>query len=102
MFREEMPLSAGMLFIFDSAGSVAFWMRNTLIPLDMIFLGPDGTVSKIHENAIPLDETPIFGGNDIQYVLEINGGLAAQLGLSEGAVAQHPAFDPEIAIFPCE
>ena len=101
MFVEEMPLSEGMLFVYDSPRPVAFWMRNTLIPLDMVFIGADGTVRNIHENAQPLDETSIFGGDDIQFVLEINGGLSARLGLEPGTVVQHPSIDPEIAAFPC-
>lgn len=102
MGRTEMPLSAGMLFVYDHPQSVSFWMRNTLIPLDMIFLDQTGAVVSIHENAAPLDETPIFGGDQIQYVLEINGGLASQLGLLPGARLQHPAIDQDLAIFPCE
>ncbi|MEM6728275.1 MAG: DUF192 domain-containing protein [Pseudomonadota bacterium] len=102
MFREELPLSAGMLFVYGRPRSVSFWMRNTLIPLDMLFITSDGTVARIHENAIPLDETAIFGGNNIQYVLEINGGLARQLGLEVGSVIQHPSIDQARAAFPCE
>ncbi|MEM1237367.1 MAG: DUF192 domain-containing protein [Pseudomonadota bacterium] len=101
MFVEEMPMSQGMLFVYESPRPVSFWMRNTLIPLDMVFIGSDGTVIYIHENARPLDETAIFGGDQVQYVLEINGGLASQLGLEVGSVAQHPAIDEEIAAFPC-
>ncbi|MEL6690992.1 MAG: DUF192 domain-containing protein [Pseudomonadota bacterium] len=102
MFVEEMPMGAGMLFIYEAPTSASFWMRNTLIPLDMLFIGEDGTVTKIHENAIPLDETPIFGGDEVQYVLEINGGLSRRLGLKEGAVIQHPSIPAEIAVLPCE
>ncbi|MEM6478968.1 MAG: DUF192 domain-containing protein [Pseudomonadota bacterium] len=102
MFREELPGSAGMLFVYDRPQRLSFWMRNTLIPLDMLFIGSDGTVSRIHENAIPLDETAISGGDNVQYVLEINGGLARRLGLEVGAVIQHPAIDQAIAAFPCD
>lgn len=102
MHRESMPKSAGMLFIYPRPQRVAFWMRNTLIPLDMIFMGADGVVRKVHENAVPLDETPIPGGNDIQYVLEINGGLARMLGIDEGDELRHPALDPDLAAWPCE
>lgn len=92
MHREEMPRSAGMLFVFERPKPVSFWMRNTLIPLDMVFLDEFGVVQRIHENAIPLDETPIPGGENIQYVLEINGGLASQLGLTPGTELRHPAL----------
>ena len=91
----------GMLFVYDVPVTASFWMRNTLIPLDMLFADPSGTVTHIHENAIPLDETPISGGRGVQYVLEINGGLSERLGLSVGDVLQHPAFG-EAASLPCD
>jgi uncharacterized protein len=101
MNRESMPTAAGMLFIYPRPGDVSFWMENTLIPLDMIFADPTGRVQHVHENAIPLDRTPIPGGANIQYVLEINGGLARRMGITEGAVLRHPAIDQSIAAFPC-
>lgn len=101
MNRESMPRTAGMLFVFQQPKPVAFWMKNTLIPLDMIFAGPDGVIQRIHENAVPQDLTPIPGGDAIQYVLEINGGLAKSYGLAEGDVLQHPAIDPAVAAAPC-
>ena len=101
MFVEQMPTMKGMLFVYDHPQRVSFWMRNTLIPLDMVFVGADGVVDNIHSMAQPLDETPIFGGTDIQYVLEINGGMAERLGLSVGDQMQHPSFG-EAAIWPCE
>jgi uncharacterized membrane protein (UPF0127 family) len=97
----EMPRMAGMLFVYERPQRVSFWMRNTLIPLDMIFADATGTVQRIHENAVPLDETPIPGGDDIQYVLEINGGLSEQLGLSEGDEMRHPAIAQDGAAWPC-
>jgi uncharacterized membrane protein (UPF0127 family) len=75
-------------------------MRNTLIPLDMLFADPTGRITHIHENAIPLDPTSIPGGENIQYVLEINGGMAARLGIAEGDVLQHPRLGPDAAA-PC-
>ncbi len=100
MFVESMATLEGMLFVYDRPRRVSFWMRNTLIPLDMVFVGPDGVVDKIHSMAQPLDETPIFGGSDIQYVLEINGGLAERLGLAAGNVVQHPSLGDDVA-WPC-
>ncbi|NKX46501.1 DUF192 domain-containing protein [Roseicyclus persicicus] len=97
----EMPRMSGMLFVYERPQSVSFWMENTLIPLDMIFADETGTVRRIHAEAVPLDRTPIPGGDDIQYVLEINGGLAAQLGLSEGDQMRHPAIDQADAAWPC-
>ncbi|MEM6386303.1 MAG: DUF192 domain-containing protein [Pseudomonadota bacterium] len=97
MHRESMPQSAGMLFVYDAPQRVSFWMRNTLIPLDMVFLDEKGLVASIHENAVPLDETSIFGGDHIQYVLEINGGLAARLGIIVGSELRHPALGNDAA-----
>lgn len=96
----DMPLMTGMLFVYDSPHRASFWMRNTLIPLDMLFAGPDGTILSIHANANPLDDTSIPGGDGIQYVLEINGGLATRLGVDVGDVLQHPSIGP-IAAMPC-
>ncbi len=101
MFVEEMGMLEGMLFVFDAPQRASFWMRNTLIPLDMLFIAEDGTISTVKANAVPLDETPIFGGDDIAYVLEINGGMAARLGIEPGDVIQHPALGPDAAM-PCD
>ncbi len=97
---EEMGTLEGMLFVYDKPGSPAFWMENTLIPLDMLFAAPDGTITRIHENAVPLDRTPIPGGDGVQFVLEVNGGLAGRLGIEVGDVMQHPAIGPDAAA-PC-
>jgi len=102
MFRDSMARSAGMLFIYDTPRRASFWMRNTLIPLDMIFADATGRVTRVHSNAIPRDETPIDGGTDVLYVLEINGGLAKRLGIAEGADLRHPAIDAGLAVWPCE
>ncbi len=96
-----MATSAGMLFVYDEPQFVSFWMRNTLIPLDMLFLDATGTVQHIHENAIPLDETAIPGGDDIQYVLEINGGLSSRLGITVGSALRHPSIGDNAA-WACE
>jgi uncharacterized protein len=101
MHRESMPAASGMLFVYPRAGNVSFWMENTLIPLDMIFADPTGRVQHVHENAVPLDRTPIPGGENIKYVLEINGGLARRMGITAGSVIRHPAIDQSVAAFPC-
>ncbi|EAQ11232.1 hypothetical protein RB2654_04366 [Maritimibacter alkaliphilus HTCC2654] len=92
MFRESLPSGQGMLFIYESPRPASFWMKNTLIPLDMIFVGADGVVRNVHENAVPGDLTPIRGGDDILAVLEIRGGLAGAIGIEAGAEMRHPAF----------
>ena len=99
MFRESLPRFSGMLFVYETAQPVAFWMRNTLIPLDMLFFDAKGRLVSIKHDARPLDETPVPGGDAIRYVLEINGGLAAELGIELGAELRHPAIDD--AAWPC-
>ena len=84
MMVEKMPADAGMLFIFPHSGEVSFWMKNTLIPLDMLFIDDAGYVASIHDNAIPHDTTSIRSGGEVRYVLEINGGLSEALDLSVG------------------
>ncbi|MGH1353736.1 MAG: DUF192 domain-containing protein [Thalassovita sp.] len=101
MHRESMPAMSGMLFVYPFAQSVGFWMRNTLIPLDMIFMDPSGTVTHVHHNAIPLDETPIRGGSGVKFVLEINGGMAARLGIIPGSQMRHPSVAANRAAWPC-
>ena len=98
---QQMGTLEGMLFIYDVPVTASFWMRNTLIPLDMLFADPTGTITHIHENAIPLDETPILGGRGVQYVLEINGGMSGRLGVSVGDVLQHPGLG-DAASLPCK
>lgn len=101
MHRESMAASAGMLFIYERPQRATFWMRNTLIPLDMIFLSDEGVITRIHENAIPLDETTIDGGPDVLAVLEINAGLAGALGLKVGDELRHEAMPQELAAWMC-
>ncbi|MFD1194359.1 DUF192 domain-containing protein [Seohaeicola saemankumensis] len=101
MFRETMAKSAGMLFVYDTPQRATFWMRNTLISLDMIFADERGVVRHVHHNAIPGDETVIDGGRGILAVLEINGGLARAMGIVPGSQMRHPAFASETAAWPC-
>ena len=101
MHRESLPMSSGMLFVYPKPRFAGFWMKNTLISLDMLFLDATGTVTHIHHEAIPHDETPIIGGNNILAVLEINGGLARQMGIKVGSQMRHPAFEKAKAGWPC-
>ncbi len=100
MFREHLPRRGGMLFLYDAPQPVSFWMRNTLIPLDMIFVGADGVVTRVHENAVPMDETPIPGGQEVQAVLEVNAGIASMFGIAPGTEMRHEAFGADAA-WPC-
>ena len=101
MHRESMPAAAGMLFVYPQPQSLSFWMRNTLIPLDTLFIDPGGVVQHIHHRAVPLDETPIPGGNGLTHVLEINGGMAEALGITVGSQVRHPSFDTSVAAWSC-
>ncbi|NVK13543.1 MAG: DUF192 domain-containing protein [Rhodobacteraceae bacterium] len=101
MFRESMPRGAGMLFVYDRPQSAAFWMKNTLIPLDIIFLDENGLVTSVHENAVPGDLSPIPGGDEVFAVLEINGGLARRYGIAPGTQVRHQIFSASSAVWPC-
>jgi len=90
MFRQHLAPDAGMLFDFQQERPVAFWMRNTFISLDMIFIAADGTVKTIHEKAIPQDPTSIPSGVPVRFVLEIPGGRAREIGLQPGDMMSHP------------
>ena len=83
MFVRSLGDDEGMLFPYDPPQAVAFWMKNTLIPLDMVFVRADGTISRIF-TAKPLDLTPVPGRDLSAAVLEIRGGRAAELGIREG------------------
>ncbi|MCB1391160.1 MAG: DUF192 domain-containing protein [Rhodobacteraceae bacterium] len=102
MHRASMPRFSGMLFVFERPQRAVFWMENTLIPLDMLFIDARGIVQTVHANAVPMDRTPIDGGENILYVLEINGGMAARLHLEPGAELRHPAITPALAAWPCD
>ena len=84
MNRRALAPDAGMLFPFDPPRPASFWMRNTLIPLDMLFIRPDGSIARIAANTVPMSETPIAVPDPMTAVLEIPGGRAAQLGIREG------------------
>ena len=94
MNRRFMPADHGMLFEFQQNAQVAFWMKNTYIPLDMIFLSPTGQVTHIVSNAEPLSERVIPSGPPCVAVLELNGGVAASIGLKVGDRVRHAFFKP--------
>lgn len=90
MYRQELADDAGMLFDFKEERQVSFWMMNTFIPLDMIFIGADGVVETIHVNARPQDPTSIPSQVPVQFVLEIPGGRSTEIGLEPGDTVEHP------------
>jgi uncharacterized membrane protein (UPF0127 family) len=89
MYVQELADDAGMLFDFQDERPVSFWMRNTFIPLDMIFIESDGTILNIHVNARPHDTTSIPSSGPVQYVLEIPGGRSTELGIEAGDRVEH-------------
>jgi len=101
MFREHMASSAGMIFVYQAPIHARFWMKNTLIPLDMIFADETGLVTVVHSDAVPQDLTPIDGGEGVMYVLEINGGLAKRIGIAAGAEMRFDLIDPSKAQWSC-
>ena len=107
MGRTALPEGHGMLFVYESARPASFWMKDTLIPLDMLFFDDAGVLRHIHPQARPLDLTPVAGAvpgdpdPDRLLVLEIAGGAAGRLGLVEGTVLSHPAVPQAAAARPC-
>ncbi len=87
MGRDSMEENQGMLFIYYSTGTprpASMWMKNTIIPLDMIFIRQDKTISEIVEDTVPFDETPIISSEPIGYVLEVNAGFTRRHGIEPG------------------
>lgn len=85
MFRTSLPADGGMIFPFEKPRIGSFWMKNTLIPLDMIFIRADGSIDRIAENTIPESIEPVVSGGEVSAVLELPGGTAARLGIDETA-----------------
>ncbi|MCC7038375.1 MAG: DUF192 domain-containing protein [Alphaproteobacteria bacterium] len=92
MFREKMGKDQGMLFEMGAPQLTAFWMKNTLIPLDMLFVAEDGTIINIHQNAEPHSLTPIPSNGEVTGVIELNGGRAKALNIKVGDRVLHPYF----------
>jgi hypothetical protein len=84
MFRKSMPENRGMLFLFDRSEQQGFWMKNTLIPLDIMFVDENKVITTIHENAVPMDETTLPSNGPAKYVVEVNGGYAKRHGIKVG------------------
>jgi len=93
MFRRSLAPDRGMLFDFGPrVEPILMWMKNTYIPLDMVFIRPDGTVARVAENAEPLSTRTISSGEPVSAVLEVSGGTAARLGIKPGDRVEHPLF----------
>ena len=88
MERQSLGPDRGMVFTYQPPQAVAFWMKNTLIPLDIIFISPGGQILRIEANTVPLSEDPVGSGDAVEAVLELAGGRAAELGISAGDKVQ--------------
>ena len=92
MFRKQLARDRGMLFDFKQSQLVAFWMKNTLIPLDMLFIGADGRIVSIARDARPMDESAIPSGAPVLAVLELKGGRAAEIDAMPGDKVKEAIF----------
>ena len=93
MFRPSLAPDAGMLFVYRPARVVAMWMKNTQIPLDMLFIAEDGEIVKIAERTVPFSLASISSERAVRGVLEINGGVTDRLGIRPGDRVLHPVFE---------
>jgi uncharacterized membrane protein (UPF0127 family) len=84
MYRSALAPDRGMIFPFETPRLASFWMKNTLIPLDLLFIRADGSIANIAANAVPLSLQPIYSDGDVAAVLEIAGGRSAELGIAAG------------------
>ena len=84
MFVQDFPDNAAMIFVYPESTPISMWMKNTYIPLDIMFVDEAQTISQIHANAIPHDLTPIHSNGDVTHVIELLGGAAEKYGIAEG------------------
>ena len=92
MFRRELPRDAGMLFIYDAEATLTMWMKNTYLPLDMLFIAADGSIINIAERTVPQSMQIISSRGAALAVLEVNGGTVSRLGIAVGDRVRHSAF----------
>jgi uncharacterized membrane protein (UPF0127 family) len=92
MFRRELPDKQGMLFDFKREQPTSFWMKNTYVPLDMIFIRADGRILNIAENTVPLSEALVSSSGPVRAVLEVVAGTSKKLGIAAGDRVVHPIF----------
>lgn len=94
MFRKSLDDHAGMLFAYEDPQEITMWMKNTYIPLDMVFIRKDGTIHRIEAMTEPFSEATVASKGLVTAVLELNGGAAARLGVKAGDKVRHPIFQP--------
>ena len=93
MFVKQLGAERGMLFLFDPAQYTAFWMKNTYIPLDLLFVAPSGRITNIVERALPMSTDPLPSAEPVSGVVELAGGTASRLGIQAGDRVVYPAFN---------
>lgn len=93
MFRRQMAADAGMLFLFGGSEVRAMWMKNTIIPLDMLFIDDKGKIVRIAERTVPYSTRAITSGGPVAAVLELNAGTTSRLAIKPGDRVRHPAFE---------
>ena len=89
MYRSRMDDDKGMLFIFENDEMQSFWMKNTIIPLDILFIDSKGVINTIHSNTVPYSEKPIPSKGKSQFVVEVNGGYCSRHGIKEGDLIEY-------------
>lgn len=92
MFRRKLAPDAGMLFLYGTAERASMWMKNTLIPLDLIYINGTGKIVGFHERAVPQSLEVITSKQPVRAVLEVNAGIVARLQIAIGDTVAHPAF----------
>ena len=92
MYRRDMAPKAGMLFVYNRPQPLSFWMKNTFIPLDMIFIAADGRILNIRQRTVPHSLAPVRSKGDALAVLELNGGTTSRLGIKPGDRVRHDVF----------
>lgn len=97
MYRKSMPADHGMLFDFGEPRPVMMWMKNTVLPLDMLFLDRSGVITHVQENAVPYSEAIISSEGAVAYVIELNAGAVKKLGLAVGDKVTSPTISAKLA-----
>ena len=92
MYRRSMLANAGMLFVYDRPQPASYWMKNTFIPLDMIFIGANGHIVNIRQRTVPHSLAPVRSDGNVLAVLELNGGTTSKLGIKAGDAIRHEIF----------
>ncbi|QYM73656.1 DUF192 domain-containing protein [Pseudochrobactrum sp. Wa41.01b-1] len=89
MYRKDFPADRAMIFVFGEERPVMMWMANTPLPLDMLFVRNDGSIARVAENTVPFSKDTVASGEPVAFVIEVNAGIAAKLGIKAGDTVKH-------------